>query len=296
MINKFPHQYPTPPLAAGYYWCGNKSVWMGLVLISIFIAGCAQTTSTTTTTIPIVAPSVPIGLRADSSLANTIDLIWQSTSETNIAGYNVYRSATPGSGYSKIATVKIGTAFWDTGTTITTSDSSAWVLHAAGTGLVAYPLPFDPVAQTTIILYRLTRSEDAALAIYNVLGQVVWNRTSLAGSAGGTVGINKITWDGKDNHANSLPNGIYPVKLSSGSTSEADYILIWNGTGGLTAGNVYYYAVTAFNTSGIESSYSVEVSAEARADGQTHWPTRIVSGSVPADPIFEYDPTLPSYR
>lgn len=276
----------------------NKTVWLGLVLISIFIAGCSQTTSTTTTTttIPIVGPSIPVGLRADSSLANTIDLIWQSTSETNIAGYNVYRSASSGSGYSKIATVKIGTAFWDTGTTITTSDSSAWVLHAAGTGVVAYPVPFDPAVQNDTLLYRLTRDEDATLAIYNVLGQVVWNRTSLAGDAGGTVGINKITWDGKDNHANSLPNGIYPVKLSSGSTSEADYILIWNGTGGFTAGNVYYYVVTTFNTSGIESSYSVEVSAEARADGQTHWPTRIVPGSDPADQIFEYDPTLPSYR
>lgn len=277
----------------------NKSVWIILALVSIFIAGCAQTTSTTTTTsttIPAAAPSAPIGLRADPSLANTIDLIWLPTSETGIAGYNIYRSASSGSGYSKIATVKIGTTFWDTGTTVTTGDSSAWASHIAGTGVIAFPVPFNPAVQNAAILYRLTRDEDAALAIYGVLGQVVWNRAFTAGSAGGTVGINKINWDGKDNHSSSLPNGIYPVKLSSGSTSEADYVLIWNGTGGLTAGNIYYYVVTAFNTSGIESSYSAEVSAEARADGQTHWPTRIASGSDPADPVFEYNTTLPTYR
>lgn len=269
----------------------KKLIGLGLVIGVVFVAGCAQTTETAT----IVAPSVPTGLRADSSVDSTIDLIWQSTSEADIAGYNVYRSTTSGSGYSKIATVKMGRAFWDTGTTITTTDSSTWVPHVAGTGVIFYPMPCDLSTREGTIMYTLTQAADADLVIYDVLGNIVWNRSYLIGVAGGTAGVNKIPWDGTDNDGQILPDGIYPLKVSYISTSEGDYALVWDGNRGLTTGPTYYYVITAFNTLEVESEYSNEASAEASADGVTHWPVGVKLGTED-DPVFEYIKTPSSYR
>lgn len=263
-------------------------------MVSALVIGCAQTTETGPS-ITFPKPLAPTGLRVDSSVGSTIDLIWQPTSEADLAGYMVYRSTTSGSGYTKIATVKIGTAYWDTGTSIATTDSSAWLLHIPGTGVVVYPTPFNPLTENANIQYVLTQNADADLVVYNSLGNIVWNRSFSAGSTGGMAGGNVIFWDGKNNSAQILSNGIYPIRMSSNLTNEADYTLVWDGQSGLSTGSTYYYVVTAFNTYEVESEYSNEASAEARIDGITHWPVRIVPGTE-LDPVYEYDSTLPNYR
>ncbi len=47
------------------------------------------------------APSVPVGLTATAGYA-TVVLDWNDNNESDLAGYNVYRSTTSGSGYSKL--------------------------------------------------------------------------------------------------------------------------------------------------------------------------------------------------
>jgi pectate lyase len=47
------------------------------------------------------SPSVPIGLTATAGYA-TVVLDWNNNNDSNLAGYNVYRSTTQGSGYSKL--------------------------------------------------------------------------------------------------------------------------------------------------------------------------------------------------
>jgi flagellar hook assembly protein FlgD len=48
--------------------------------------------------------------------------------------------------------------------------------------------------------------------IYNVAGQLVRSYEGM-----GNVGLNLITWDGKDNEGNAVSSGVYFYKLSAGS-------------------------------------------------------------------------------
>ena len=49
----------------------------------------------------VVSPDPPQGLKGKSSRSRVV-LSWRRNRERNLAGYNVYRSTTPGSGYQKI--------------------------------------------------------------------------------------------------------------------------------------------------------------------------------------------------
>jgi fibronectin type 3 domain-containing protein len=59
-------------------------------------------------------PAAPTGLSASGS--DHVYLRWNANSESDLAGYNVYRSKTPGSGYLKLNDSLVsGTSFTDTG-------------------------------------------------------------------------------------------------------------------------------------------------------------------------------------
>ncbi len=69
-----------------------------------------------------------------------------------------------------------------------------------------YPNPFNP---TTTIEYRIAKQGMYTLAVYNVLGQ----RIKILNSGMQTVGVHKITWDGKDNFGKQVSTGIYFYSL-----------------------------------------------------------------------------------
>lgn len=80
-----------------------------------------------------------------------------------------------------------------------------------------YPNPFR---QSTVISYQITGGGPVKLAVYNVAGQLVRTLTPpnppLEGrdEREGTV-----TWDGRDNNGQAVPNGVYFYKLNIGGES-----------------------------------------------------------------------------
>jgi hypothetical protein len=88
-------------------------------------------------------------------------------------------------------------------TTITTKlTPSSFALHPA------YPNPFNPY---TTLSFTLPTATAYRMNIYNVAGQLVRNYEGT-----GNVGLNVITWDGKDNAGSDVSSGVYFYKLSAG--------------------------------------------------------------------------------
>jgi hypothetical protein len=70
-----------------------------------------------------------------------------------------------------------------------------------------YPNPFNP---TTTIRFNLKENGAVRLTIYNLRGQEV--RTLIATEM--NAGQHEIIWDGKDEHGQLVPSGVYLYKLS----------------------------------------------------------------------------------
>lgn len=83
-----------------------------------------------------------------------------------------------------------------------------------------YPNPFNAV---TTIEYKLPKSERIQLSVYNVLGQKV---TTLYNGIH-MLGTYSIKWDGKNDHGEALPSGIYFYRLKTDAyTKTAKMILL----------------------------------------------------------------------
>ncbi|MCJ7577019.1 MAG: T9SS type A sorting domain-containing protein, partial [candidate division Zixibacteria bacterium] len=101
----------------------------------------------------------------------------------------------------------------DLATTITTKVApSTFALHPA------YPNPFNP---NTNLSFSLPNASAYSLNIYNVAGQLVRSYEGM-----GNVGLNVITWDGKDNAGNAVSSGIYFYKLIAGSFTATNKMIM----------------------------------------------------------------------
>lgn len=95
---------------------------------------------------------------------------------------------------------------------------------AAGAGLaaslVAFPNPFSPPAQKIQIAYRLSAASEVNLKIYTLIGGLVVEKDFASGSAGGSLGVNQVEWDGTNGRGEPVKNGVYLVVISSKATGE----------------------------------------------------------------------------
>jgi len=70
-------------------------------LAQTIFTGDASSPASATTTADTTPPAIPTNLSATAGFV-TVGLDWNDNNESDLAGYNVYRSATSGSGYSKL--------------------------------------------------------------------------------------------------------------------------------------------------------------------------------------------------
>jgi hypothetical protein len=81
--------------------------------------------------------------------------------------------------------------------------------------VIAYPNPFglDPGHPFTTIVYSIPNSSDVTEAIYDPFGNPVLLIHRPKGEDGAKSGVNRISWDGKDELGHKVASGIYVLKL-----------------------------------------------------------------------------------
>ena len=82
----------------------------------------------------------------------------------------------------------------------------------------AYPNPFNPY---TNLSFTLPEASNYSLKVYNVAGQLVRSYDGL-----GQVGLNMVTWDGKDNSGVSVASGVYFYKLTAGKFTATEKMVM----------------------------------------------------------------------
>jgi hypothetical protein len=134
-------------------------------------------------------------------LSNESNVLVWSSAGNSIAGASELLNT---SGAKLVSVMAVDREGRDLATTITTKlTPTSFALHPA------YPNPFNP---NTNLSFTLPNATAYSMNIYNVAGQLVRSYEGM-----GNVGLNVITWDGKDNAGNDVSSGVYFYKLIAGS-------------------------------------------------------------------------------
>jgi len=86
---------------------------------------------------------------------------------------------------------------------------------AAAGSLFNYPNPFYPGEAPTTIAYVLADDARVRLRIYTLSGGLVLDREYAPGAAGGTAGLNEVTWDGRNGDGKSVASGGYVLYVQA---------------------------------------------------------------------------------
>jgi fibronectin type 3 domain-containing protein len=184
-------------------------------------------------------PAAPTGLTATPG-DKQISLDWNNNTEGDLAGYNVYRSLTSGTGYTKInSSVVTYSHYLDTGRTgntvyyyvVTAVDLGS---NESGYSNQASATPTDPTPAAPTGLVRSIASQTVYLG---------WNSNSEADMQGYNV-------------YRSLTSGGPYTKINSGLVGTTNYT-----DTSVTNETAYFYVVTAVDLGSNESGYSNQVRA-----------------------------------
>jgi len=180
-----------------------------------------------------------------------IKLQWTTESESNILGFNIYRSDDAeithalklnasfieGTNTSTQHTYQFADNefepnstyyYWVESTELDNSSSfygpvsvatggegqdTAPPINEGITGIVnVFPNPFSP---NTAIAYQLKNTEDVTIGIYNQKGQLIRTLVKATKDSGSY----RINWDGKDSNGNNCATGIYLARMQAGSAN-----------------------------------------------------------------------------
>jgi hypothetical protein len=164
---------------------------------------------------------------------NAVHLSWAIGEAVDLEGFNIYRSETEDGTYIKLQNslleaeegfgfadedVRPGTQYWyrlgavdrdgEFFSPIVSVVTPAWQ-----TGMEQnYPNPFNP---STTIDYYLAQPERVLLRVYDVRGKLVRELVNERRN----FGKHKVTWDGINDHGESVSSGIYFYRLIAGNKS-----------------------------------------------------------------------------
>jgi glucuronoarabinoxylan endo-1,4-beta-xylanase len=222
--------------------CANVGSYTGG---SLTLSAESITTLLLTGTGDVTAPSAPTGLNATEGNLQ-VDLNWNNNSESDLNGYNVYRSTTYGGPYSQI-NVSLATSSDYVDNTVTAGTTYYYVVTAvdmsmneSGYSNQSSATPYDgtpPAAPTAL----------------------------LATTGNGTVSL-----DWLDNSEDDLDGyNVYRSTTSGSGYSKVNGSLVGSSDytdNTVTNETTYYYVVTAVDIYTNESGYSTEVSATPTAN------------------------------
>ena len=82
------------------------------------------------------------------------------------------------------------------------------------------PNPYNPSSgEDAVFWYWLDKDDTVSINLFDLKGSLVFKRIMTAGSTGGKVGVNSVNWNGRNVNNEMLENGLYLVKIASGSKS-----------------------------------------------------------------------------
>jgi fibronectin type 3 domain-containing protein len=183
------------------------------------------------------APAVPTGLTATAG-DRSVALDWSDNTETDLRGYNVYRSLTSGSGYTSVATNITVSNFTDN--TVTNGTRYYYVVTSVDTGglqsgysseVSALPRDYTPPAAPTGLVATAGNKQVS----------LDWNNNSESDMSYYIV-------------YRSTTNGGPYSQITTRTTSDYNDVNLTNGT-------TYYYVIKAVDTSTNQSANSSQVSA-----------------------------------
>ncbi|HCJ66061.1 MAG TPA: hypothetical protein DHV62_01720, partial [Elusimicrobia bacterium] len=83
---------------------------------------------------------------------------------------------------------------------------------------VNYPNPFVAKRENTKVRYHLKENSEVEIRIYDLIGDLVWEKKISAGeSPGGVAGPNEVEWDGRNGNGEYVSAGGYICLLKVGN-------------------------------------------------------------------------------
>jgi hypothetical protein len=92
--------------------------------------------------------------------------------------------------------------------------------------LSCYPNPFNPCKQDITIQYYLENDSDVAIAIYDLLGNLVKTWEIPSGDMNARTGLNQLTWNGRNGQNDIVANGGYIVFVHSDGQKKKFKVLV----------------------------------------------------------------------
>ncbi|NUP88896.1 MAG: family 10 glycosylhydrolase [Candidatus Sumerlaeia bacterium] len=187
-------------------------------------------------------PAAPAGLSVTSAANGSVGLDWSDNTEADLAGYNVYRSATSGGPYTKINGSPVGASVY-TDTTAVNGQTYHYVVRAVDTGAL-----------------ESGNSAQVSATVADTVAPAAPSGLSVTAAAN-----NAVSLDWADNGESDLAGyNVYRSATSGGPYTKINGSLVGASVYTDTTvinGQTYHYVVRAVDVSTNESGNSGQVSA-----------------------------------
>ena len=78
------------------------------------------------------------------------------------------------------------------------------------------PNPFNPLTQgQTYFSYNLIENSEVTVYVFNLSGELIWQKNFSPGQQGGKTDLNLVPWDGRNMYGEMVENGVYIFKIST---------------------------------------------------------------------------------